>query len=106
MSARHWYSIPGEHHSPSHSRAQADSQYGLAVLDDSETMLFTEDGWITGRDANKSDVYLFAYGLNYREALKTFFTVSGPPPLIPRWSLGNWWSRYCKFEVESFTWIG
>lgn len=77
----------------------ADGQYGLAVLDDSDTMVFTEDGWITGREANKTDVYLFAYGLNYREALKTFFTVSGPPPLIPRWSLGNWWSRYCGYSI-------
>ena len=59
-------------------------------------MVFEDDGWIAGRGANKSDVYLFGYGLEYRAALKAFFTVSGPPPLIPRWSLGNWWSRYCE----------
>jgi hypothetical protein len=60
-------------------------------------MVFQDDGWIAGRGANKSDVYLFGYGLEYRAALKAFFAVSGPPPLIPRWSLGNWWSRYCEF---------
>jgi hypothetical protein len=62
-------------------------------------MVFEDDGWIAGRGANKSDVYLFGYGLEYRAALKAFFTVSGPPPLIPRWSLGNWWSRYCELRV-------
>lgn len=59
-------------------------------------MLFTDDGWIAGRGKAKTDVYLFGYGLNYRDALKTFFNVSGRPPLVPRWSLGNWWSRYCE----------
>lgn len=65
-------------------------------------MLFTDDGWIAGREKGKTDVYLFAYGLDYREALKTFFTVSGRPPLIPRWSLGNWWSRYCQSALPFF----
>lgn len=71
-------------------------QYGLSLLDDSTSMLFTDDGWIAGRGKDKTDVYLFGYGLKYRDALKTFFTVSGRPPLVPRWSLGNWWSRYCE----------
>lgn len=59
-------------------------------------MLFTDDGWIAGRGKGTTDIYLFAYGLDYRQALQTFFTVSGRPPLIPRWALGNWWSRYCE----------
>lgn len=63
-------------------------------------MLFTDDGWIAGRGKDKTDVYLFAYGLDYREALKTFYTVSGRPPLVPRWSLGNWWSRYCESRSQ------
>jgi len=71
-------------------------QYGLAVIDDSETMLFSQDGWVASRDEGASDVYLFAYGLDYRAALKAFYAVSGKAPLIPRWALGNWWSRYCE----------
>lgn len=82
------------------------SEYGLSILDDSGSMLFTEDGWVAPRDKSKADVYLFAYGVDYREALKTFFTVSGSPPLIPRWSLGNWWSRYCElYDLISLTHI-
>jgi alpha-glucosidase (family GH31 glycosyl hydrolase) len=75
-------------------------------------MIFAEDGWVSARDPSKKDVYLFAYGLgrfldgwtapqlsspaDYRAALKAFYMVSGKTPLIPRWALGNWWSRYCK----------
>jgi len=59
-------------------------------------MLFEQDGWVAARQEGTSDVYLFAYGLDYRAALKAFYTVSGKAPLIPRWALGNWWSRYCE----------
>lgn len=58
-------------------------------------MLFTSDGWVAARDKSKVDLYLFAYGLDYRAALKAFYMISGKTPLVPRWALGNWWSRYC-----------
>lgn len=87
----------------------ADIQYGFSQIDDSGSMLFTEDGWVAGRDPAKKDIYLFAYGLgrpqsiyshlltpDHRAALKAFYMVSGKTPLIPRWALGNWWSRYCE----------
>jgi alpha-glucosidase (family GH31 glycosyl hydrolase) len=74
----------------------AKEKYGFSVLDDSESMLFTEDGWVAPRVEGRTDVYLFAYGLDYRAALKAFHIVSGKIPLIPRWALGNWWSRYCE----------
>jgi alpha-glucosidase (family GH31 glycosyl hydrolase) len=64
-------------------------------------MLFTSDGWVAARDGGKSDLYLFAYGLDYRAALKAFYTVSGKTPLVPRWALGNWWSRYCELPATS-----
>lgn len=78
------------------------SQYGLAILDDTGSMLFTEDGWVAPRDKSTDDVYLFAYGLDYRESLRAFYTVSGRPSLIPRYSLGNWWSRYAIYSSEEY----
>jgi len=48
------------------------------------------------------DGYLFAYGLDYKAAMKAFFTVSGPQPLLPRWALGNWWSRYYKYSDQEY----
>lgn len=70
---------------------------GYSNIDDSKSFLFTDDGWVTGRrDGERVDGYLFAYGHDYKGAIKSLYAVSGSQPLLPRWSLGNWWSRYCK----------
>jgi alpha-glucosidase (family GH31 glycosyl hydrolase) len=68
------------------------------VIDDSKSMLFTEDGFVAAReqDSNRHDIYIFGYGSDHREALQAFYTVSGKPPVLPRWAFGNWWSRFCK----------
>ena len=49
------------------------SRNGIAVLDDSDSMLFTADGWIAGREPGRLDVYVFAYGRDYEVALKDFY---------------------------------
>ena len=28
--------------------------------------------------------------------------VSGRPPVLPRWALGNWWSRYHRYSADSY----
>ncbi|GAB7346945.1 hypothetical protein MBLNU459_g2006t2 [Dothideomycetes sp. NU459] len=79
------------------------SRNGFANLDDSQTMLFTDDGWVSGRrPGHRIDGYLFAYGLDYKAAAKAFYSLSGSQPLLPRWSLGNWWSRYYDYTTESY----
>lgn len=79
------------------------SRNGFAGVDDSDTMLFEDDGWVGVRKPGyRVDGYLFTYGHDYRQALKAFFDVSGKPPLLPRWSLGNWWSRYYDYTEQSY----
>lgn len=80
------------------------SRGGFATFDDSSSMLFDEQGRIAVRHPGpgRIDGYLFAYQWDYREALKTFFVLSGPQPLLPRWALGNWWSRYYKYTAEEY----
>ena len=78
------------------------SRNGFAVLDDSKTILLTEDGWIRERDANGKDFYLFAYGHDFRGALKDFYRLTGPTPMLPKYALGNWWSRYYEYSQESY----
>ena len=70
------------------------SRKGFANLDDSHTMLFTKDGFIAPRCAGpgRVDGYLFCYGHDYRESVRALYKISGSQPLLPRWSLGNWWS--------------
>ena len=79
------------------------SREGHADLDDSQTMLFDGNGFVAPRrPGDRIDQYLFIYGSDYKGAMKAFYAISGPQPALPRWSLGNWWSRYYKYTTESY----
>jgi len=79
------------------------SKSGYVTLDDSDSMLFTDDGWVAGRrPGNRIDGYLFAYGHDYPGAMKAFYALSGKQPLLPRWAFGNWWSRYYKYNADEY----
>lgn len=75
---------------------------GIAVLDDSGSFLFDAEGWITPRRAGRRDLYVFAYGHDYTAAVQALYALSGPPPVLPRWALGNWWSRYHRYTSEEY----
>ena len=80
------------------------SDRGYAVIDDSKTTLFDGKGWVASRKSGETiDGYLFAYGHDYRQAIKALYTLSGNQPLLPRWSLGNWWSRYHAYTAKEYT---
>ena len=76
--------------------------YGFAVLDDSSTVLLSTDGWVAPRTAGGRDLYLFAHGLDYRAALADYHRLTGPVPLVPRFVLGNWWSRYWPYRADEY----
>lgn len=78
------------------------SRYGIAVLDDSRSFLFEDDGWVAPRDGSRTDIYVFAYGHDYSAALAAFYAVSGSQPVLPRWALGNWWSRYHAYSADEY----
>ena len=78
------------------------SRFGIAALDDSRSFLFEEDGWFSPRGEGRIDVYVFAYGHDYADALRAFYAVSGAQPVLPRWALGNWWSRYHRYSADSY----
>jgi alpha-glucosidase (family GH31 glycosyl hydrolase) len=80
---------------------------GYATVNDSVTMLFDGNGWVASRrpgglQGTRIDGYLFAYGLDHKAAIKAFYAVSGKQPVIPRWALGNWWSRYHPYDAEEY----
>jgi alpha-glucosidase (family GH31 glycosyl hydrolase) len=75
---------------------------GVAMLDDSRTVLLRDDGWIAPRTPGNLDLYVFAYGRDYRRALRTLFRLTGPAPLLPRHALGNWWSRYYAYTAQEY----
>ncbi|WP_161879316.1 glycoside hydrolase family 31 protein [Alkalibacterium sp. MB6] len=78
------------------------SRFGYATLNDSKSFVFDEEDNIIVKEDTHTDVYFFAHGRNYREAIKDFYRLSGFPPKLPRFALGNWWSRYWAYTEESY----
>jgi len=79
------------------------STAGFSFLDDSKSMLFDGHGFVAPRKAgDRLDGYLFNYGLDFKAGMEAFFAISGPQPLLPRWALGNWWSRYHAYSAEEY----
>lgn len=78
------------------------SREGVAVYDDSKTLLLRADGMLTPRITQQRDAYVFAYGNDYRGAIRALYRVSGAPPIIPRYALGNWWSRYWAYSQQEY----
>src|SRR5271157_669827 len=78
------------------------SRRGWSVVDDSHSLVFNSRGWLESRRDPKKriDVYFFGYGHDYQNCLLDFYKISGQVPLIPRWALGNWWSRYWAYTQE------
>ena len=77
------------------------SRDGASMMDDSKSLLLEQDGSILPREVC-TDKYYFAYGQNYLEQLQDFFRLTGPVPLIPKYALGNWWSRYKAYTQEEY----
>jgi alpha-glucosidase len=81
------------------------SRDGWALVDDSATPLFdnAEWPWVMPRpDGKRQDLYLFAYGHEYKKALYDYTQVAGKIPLPPRFAFGTWWSRYWAYTDTEF----
>jgi len=76
------------------------SRAGWSLFDDSRSVVF-EDGWVAPRpDHEVQDWYLFGYGHDYKAALAEYTRFGGQIPLIPRFVLGAWWSRYWAYSAQ------
>lgn len=76
---------------------------GWSVLSDRGSALINEDGSVSSRpDPDAEDLYFFGYGRDYLGCLRDFYRLTGPTPLLPRYALGNWWSRYYRYTQESY----
>lgn len=74
---------------------------GTARMDDSNSLLLNPDGSISPRPKCR-DIYWFAYGRDYLRQMQDFYRLTGPVPLIPKFALGNWWSRYKAYTQEEY----
>lgn len=77
------------------------SRSGWAVHDDWPSMLFDDAGWAVSRpELDHRDLYFFGYGHDYPAAVQDYTRFGGSVPLVPRWMLGSWWSRYWAYRDQ------
>jgi hypothetical protein len=79
------------------------SRAGWYLLDDSETALIT-GRWFRSRSRPDSyqDLYLFAYGRDYRRGLRDLRALTGRAPLLPRKAFGVWFSRWWPYGAADW----
>jgi hypothetical protein len=56
--------------------------------------VLSHDVWFDGT--------FFAYGPDYKSALRDFVRVFGPIPMVPRWVFGFWYSRWHAYSDREF----
>lgn len=79
------------------------SKTGIAVIDDSETMVLTKTGWFDPLyREGRIDLYFFGYQKDFRECIRDFVRLCGGIPMVPRYALGTWWSRYHKYTEKTY----
>lgn len=81
------------------------SRDGWTMIDDSERPLFDNSDWpwvMPRPEKNSQDLYFFAYGYDYKAALKDFTEVAGKIAMPPKFAFGYWWSRYWKYTDQEF----
>ena len=78
------------------------STNGFSVLDDSRSQVILDNGWVAPRKHGIKDMYFWGYGHDYKQAIADFLRLTGGTPMLPRYALGNWWSRFYKYTEKSY----
>lgn len=78
------------------------SKSGVAIVDDKDSLLLLSDGTLETRRIPEVDDYVFAFGNDYGDAVKALYDITGHIPMIPRFALGNWWSRYHDYTQDEY----
>ena len=73
---------------------------GFASIDDSKNMILNPDGTFSKKEEGYIDIYVFMYDKDFKQALLDYYKITGFPALIPRYALGNWWSRNTNYNDE------
>ena len=74
---------------------------GFVSFDDSNTKIIMDDGTLADAPEGHLDIYVFMYDKDFKQALLDYFKMTGAPALIPRYALGNWWSRNITYDDKS-----
>ena len=91
-----------DHFCLAHIRKGIFATNGVSEIDDSSSVLLNVDGSVSPRSTSCVDKYLFAFKDDYLGGLKEFYSLSGFTPLLPKYVLGNWWSRYHAYTDKEY----
>ncbi len=75
---------------------------GVSEMDDSKSFLLNLDGSVSPRRKDVKDKYILAFGDDYLDGLMEFYALCGYTPLLPKFALGNWWSRYHAYSDKEY----
>lgn len=78
------------------------SANGVAELDDSRSFALLPDGSVQPRAEGGKDKYVFAFGKDFLGGLAEYYSLTGSTPLLPKYALGNWWSRYHAYTQDEY----
>ncbi len=78
------------------------SCHGYALIDDTTNNIILDDQELGPENCDQVDLYYFAYGRQYQLAVQDYYKLSGPTPILPRYALGNWWSRYYAYTQDEY----
>ena len=74
---------------------------GFAVLDDSKNLVIDNENFNNREET--TDLYLFVYCSDLGLCLQDYFSLTGYPPMIPRYALGSWWYKndiYNMYDID------
>jgi hypothetical protein len=74
---------------------------GFAIIDDSNTYVIDDNDNPVQRESKNIDIYLFMYKKDFGFCLKDYYELTGYPPMISRFLLGNIWYKNDKYSLES-----
>ena len=78
------------------------STAGVTEFDDSKSFILLENGLVEMRKEGVLDKYVFAFDHDYLGGLKEFYSLAGATPVLPKYALGNWWSRYHAYTQDEY----
>ena len=88
------------------------SRDGWAVIDESGRQVFVPEdtdwkNWVANREnGDRQDMYMFAYGHDYKAAVKDYIKIGGQIPLPPKYAFGYWWCRFWQYSDFEFVGLG
>lgn len=73
------------------------SRSGYAVVNDTLNFVLNNEDWWDGPNKNDEDLYILGHGHDYKSALGDYRLIGGYIPLLPRYALGVWFSRWYDY---------